>query len=119
MEKSLDGISYLGILLNKQDEVIITDIYKKKTTDTIGILHFNSCHPRHTERAIRYNLARKICTLVNSEPVKIQRLHLKQFLLKQNYSGKIIDDAIEKSKKSDRNDLLNPTQQNKPNPKSR
>lgn len=118
MEKSLDGISYLDILLNKQDEVIIiTDLYiKKKTTDTISILHFNSCHRRHTKRAIRYNLARKICTLVNSEPVKIQRLHLKQFLLKQNYSGKIIDDAIEKSKKSDRNDLLNPTQQNKPNP---
>lgn len=115
MEKSLDGISYLDILLNKQDEVIITDIYKKPT-DTISILHFNSCHRRHTKRAIRYNLARKICTLVNSEPVKIQRLHLKQFLLKQNYSGKIIDDAIKKSKKSDRNDLLNPTQQNKPNP---
>lgn len=44
VEKSLDGISYLDILLNKQDEVIIiTDLYiKKKTTDTISILHFNS-----------------------------------------------------------------------------
>lgn len=81
-EESLDRISYLDILLTKQDEVIMTDIFYK-TTDTHQYLHFNSCHPRHTKRAIPYNLARKICTIVNSETVKIQRLHqLKQFLMK-------------------------------------
>lgn len=98
-EESLDRISYLDILLTKQDEVIMTDIFYK-TTDTHQYLHFNSCHPRHTKRAIPYNLARKTCTIVNSETVKIQRLHqLKQFLMKRNYPEKIIDDAIEKCKK--------------------
>lgn len=33
-------------------------------------LHLYSCHPRNTKRAIPYNLARKTCTIVNSEPVK-------------------------------------------------
>lgn len=112
-EESLDRISYLDILLTKQDEVIMTDIFYKPT-DTHQYLHFNSCHPRHTKRAIPYNLARKTCTIVNSETVKIQRLHqLKQFLMKRNYPEKIIDDAIEKCKKLDRKDLLNPIQRNK------
>lgn len=58
-------------------------------------LHLYSCHPRNTKRAIPYNLARKICTVVNIEPVKIQRLHqLKQFLRKRNYPDKIINDAM-------------------------
>lgn len=75
----------------------MTDVYYKPT-DTHQYLHFNSCHPRHTKRAIPYNLSKRICTIVNDESVKIQRLQeLKKYLKKQSYPDKIIDDAIEKN----------------------
>lgn len=111
-DESLNRISFLDILLTKQDEVIMTDVYYKPT-DTHQYLHFNSCHPRHTKRAIPYNLSRRICTIVNDESVKIQRLQeLKKYLKKQSYPDKIIDDAIEKTMKLDRKKLLNPVQNN-------
>lgn len=47
-DESLNRISFLDILLTKQDEVIMTDVYYKPT-DTHQYLHFNSCHPRHTK----------------------------------------------------------------------
>lgn len=107
-DESLNRISFLDIVLTKQDEVIMTDVYYKPT-DTHQYLHFNSCHPRHTKRAIPYNLSRRICTIVNDESVKIQRLQeLKKYLKKQSYPDKIIDDAIEKTMKLDRKKLLNP-----------
>lgn len=56
-EETLDRISYLDILLTKQDEVIITDTHYKPT-HTHQYLHFNSCNPRHTKRTIPDNLAR-------------------------------------------------------------
>lgn len=111
-DESLNRISFLDILLTKQDEVIMTDVYYKPT-DTHQYLHFNSCHPRHTKRAIPYNLSRRICTIVNDDSVKIQRLQeLKKYLKKQSYPDKIIDDAIEKTMKLDRKKLLNPVQNN-------
>lgn len=70
-EESRDCISYLDILLTRLDEVIITDVYYKPT-NAHQYLHFNSCHPWHTKITIPYDLARKICTIYISEPVKIQ-----------------------------------------------
>lgn len=112
VDESLNRISFLDILLTKQDEVIMTDVYYKPT-DTHQYLHFNSCHPRHTKRAIPYNMSRRICTIVNDESVKIQRLQeLKKYPKKQSYPDKIIDDAIEKTMKLDRKKLFNPVQNN-------
>lgn len=86
-DESLSRISFLDILLTKQDEVIMTDVYYKPT-DTHQYLHFNSCHPRHTKRAIPYNLSRRICTIVNDESVKIQRLQeLKKVSKETKLSG--------------------------------
>lgn len=105
-DESLNRISFLDILLTKQDEVIMTDVYYKPT-DTHQYLHFNSCHTRHTNRAIPYNLSRRICTIVNDESVKIQRLQeLKKYLKKQSYPDKIIDDAIEKTMKLERSSSI-------------
>ena len=112
-EESTDRIPFLDIMVIKENDVILTDIYYKPT-DTHQYLHFNSCHPRHTKRAIPYNLARRICTIVNKETTKIQRLQeLKEYLRKQSYPEKIIDNAIKKAMDLDREDLLNPVQQNK------
>ncbi|XP_062579478.1 uncharacterized protein LOC134241451 [Saccostrea cucullata] len=78
-EESTDRIPFLDIMVIKENDVILTDIYYKPT-DTHQYLHFNSCHPRHTKRAIPYNLARRICTIVNKETTKIQRLQeLKEY----------------------------------------
>lgn len=63
------------------------------------------------------HLARKTCIIVNSEPVKIQSYHqLKQFMRKQKYPDKIIDDAIKKCKKADKKIYLTSLNRPKPNP---
>ena len=69
MEESTDKIPFLDVLVKKQDTELMTDIYYK-LTDTHQYLHFNLCHPNHTKRAIPYNLARRICTIVSEEDVQ-------------------------------------------------
>lgn len=73
VEESQHDISLLDICITHEGESLSTDIYYKPT-DTHQYLHFNSCHPRHTKRAIPYNLARRICTIVSDEQKRNQRL---------------------------------------------
>lgn len=65
-EERQHDISLLDICITHEGESISTDIYYKQT-DTHQYIHFNSCHPRHTKRAIQYNLARRKCTTVSDK----------------------------------------------------
>ena len=97
--------------MKKQDTKLTTDIYYK-STDTHQYLHFNSCHPNHTKRAIPHNLARRMCTIVN-EDVQNNRLNeLTLNLLSRSYPKQLITYAIEKAKGHSRADLLSPRQDN-------
>ena len=112
MEESTDKIPFLDVLVKKQDTKLTTDIYYK-STDTHQYLHFKSCHPNHTKRAIPYNLARRICTIVSEEDVQNNRLNeLTLNLLSRSYPKQLITDAIEKAKGHCRADLLSPRQDN-------
>lgn len=51
IEESQHNISFLDIRITHEGRSLSTDIYYKPT-DTHQYLHFNSCHPRHTKRAI-------------------------------------------------------------------
>jgi hypothetical protein len=73
METSEEQISFLDIVVYKEDTMIKTDIFHKPT-DTFQYLHFSSCHPRHIKNNIPFNLARRICTIVSDEQRKEQRL---------------------------------------------
>lgn len=73
VEESQRDISFLDICITPEGENLSTDIYYKPT-DTHQHSHFNSCHPRHTKRAIPYNLARRICTIVFDEQKRSEHL---------------------------------------------
>lgn len=84
-----------------------------KPTDTHQYLHFSSCHPGHTKRAIPYNLARRVCTIVSDNEKRNERLHeLKASLIKQCYPVGIIDDGIKKALALNRENLINPSENN-------
>jgi hypothetical protein len=73
MEHRKSSIPFLDVSVIKKEEKIITDVFYKRT-DTHQYLHFSSSHPRHTKRAIPYNLARRICTIVSEDLTREQRL---------------------------------------------
>ena len=69
----------------KDDKTGITDLYQKPT-DSQQYVPFNSCHPSHTKRNVPFNLSRRICTIVEEEQTKFERLSkLQNTLTKQQY----------------------------------
>lgn len=97
MEYSDEQIPFLDILLLRDGEQIITDIYHKPT-DTKQYLHFKSCHPRSTKINIPYNLARRICTIVTKPTLRQQRLlEMKSHLVQRGYPTQLIEDGMKKA----------------------
>lgn len=89
-EASDQGLPYLNVFVYVEGNKIKTDMFYKKT-DSHEYLPFNSNHPGHTKRAIPYNLARTICTIVTDQERKYQRLsELKDWLLKSGYPYHLI-----------------------------
>ena len=62
-------VHFLDIKIYIKNNQIETDVFYK-STDTKQNLQFCSCYPRHTESAVPYNLARRICTLVSEKRFK-------------------------------------------------
>ena len=80
----------------------MTDIYYKET-DSKQYLLFSSCHPRHTEVNIPYNLARRLRTIISEEQVlEIRMKELRSFLVKQKYPENIINMRIDRAMNLDR-----------------
>ena len=103
-----DEVNFLDIRILKKNNTLETDLFTK-STDTKQYLNFQSNHPRHVKRALPYNLARRICTIVSQDEIKMKRLHeLKSNLLKCNYPLLLINDGIEKALSYSRTTLLNP-----------
>ena len=92
---------------------IETDIYYKPT-DSKQYLLFNSCYPKHVATNIPYNLARRICTIVdNTETRNIRLAELKTFLKKQNYPKTLFEARIKNAKKENQETLRQPRQKPK------
>jgi RNase P protein component len=64
LQKNFVEIPFLDVLVHKEQSKITTGIFYK-TNDTHQYLQFGSSHPRQIKRAVSYNLARRICTIVN------------------------------------------------------
>ena len=70
---------FLDVMVRNKAGKIETDIYYKET-DSKQYLLFSSCHPRHTEKNIPYNLARRLRTIISEQNVLIERMReLKMF----------------------------------------
>ena len=106
MEKSKTSIPFLDInVKRKHDNTILTDIFYK-STDTKSYLNFHSCHPRATKTNIPFNLARRICTIVEDQNLRHHRLlELKNFLKIQGYPESLINTGITKAKLIPLNEL--------------
>ncbi|VDI57594.1 Hypothetical predicted protein [Mytilus galloprovincialis] len=98
-DSSSSKLPFLDINIIKEEEEIITDLYCKPT-DTHQYLDFRSCHPSHTKRNIPFNLARRICTIVINLELRDKRLQeLKNYLKRQNYPVRLIENGIKNALK--------------------
>ena len=112
LESSGQQVHFLDICIVNVGGIIQTDVYYKPT-DTHQYLNFHSNHPRHVKRALPYNLARRICTIVSNPNIRNDRLQALSLSLKKcNYHSGLIDDGISKALSFDRNNLLNPVKRN-------
>ena len=73
------------------------DVYKK-TTDSKRYVSFTSNYPRKCLRNIPFCLARRICTIVEEEDMKLKRLsELKTSLKQQKYPIALIKNSIKRA----------------------
>jgi hypothetical protein len=101
-----NAVNFLDIRIYKVENRIETDIFYKPT-DSKQYLDFYSNHPRHTKRALPYNLSRRICTIVSDKSVRDTRLgEMSLFLKKCHYPQLLIEDGIRKATSMDRSKLL-------------
>lgn len=106
-------INFLDVELEIKQNYIITDVYYKKT-DSWQYLDFKSNHPRHIKTNIPYNLARRLCMIINNTEILNKRLNeLKNVLLNRNYPEKLIENGINKAKNIQKEILLKDNIENK------
>ena len=90
MEKSQIRLPFLDIMINKSGTKIFMDIYNKQTDSRRYVLS-TSNHPWHCLTNIPFSLARRICTVVENENVKVKCFkELKRTLLEQKYPKSLI-----------------------------
>ena len=113
METSANSISFLDILIMRdENDNIWMNIYHKPT-DARRYVPFNSCHPKHTLSNIPYSLARRICTIIENEDAKdLELMDLANSLKRQGYPDSIIKKGIEKAKNSPQIELRKPKEKN-------
>ncbi|CAN7951161.1 unnamed protein product [Ixodes pacificus] len=105
-EYSRTSINFLDVTLSVEGNKLQTRLYRKPT-DSQKYLHYHSSHPRHCKNSIPYSQAhrfRRIC----SEKQEFERnvADLRGVLLQQRYPAGVIEDAIDKARALDREDIL-------------
>ena len=92
---SNECIEFLDVLVKKDGNVLSTDLYVKET-DSHQFLHFDSCHPYHTKKAIPYSQAlrmRRICS--DNEAFERRVTDLKHWLTLRGHKISLIDSQID------------------------
>ena len=103
---SQTNINFLDVTVSIENGQLSTNLYRKPT-DRQQYLHYQSDHPRHCKNSIPYSQAhrfKRICS--KDEDFDVSTHNLKSMLEKQKYPQRVIDDAIEKAKKLNREDLI-------------
>ena len=112
-EETKTEANYLDIKILVKDNKIITDLFQKPT-DSQHYVPFISSHPSHTKRNIPFNLARRICTIVEERNTRDQRLtELKNTLVKQGYSIQLVEFGAQKATEIPIVDLRQPKDKDK------
>lgn len=109
------SVHFLDINLSIVNNKLETDIYYK-LTDSKQYLNFRSHHPHHIKVALPYNLARRICTIVSDNDLKLLRLdEMKKSLMLCKYPESLVNDGIKKALSVKREDLIKVKLNNKKN----
>ena len=109
IDQSDTKVSFLNLLIYKDSNRILTDIYYKDT-DTHDYLPFKSCHPRHVTTNIPGNLARMICTIVDDPVRRANRLQeLFTWLSNSEYPHNVINEKFNYILSLDRDSLRQKT----------
>ena len=88
----------MDVLIKKDQYRLLTDI-NHEITDTKHHLDYSSDHPRHIKRNIPYNLARRICTIVDTDNDKEKRLQeLSGLLIKRDCPKDLINNGMTKAR---------------------
>ena len=105
VDQSVTKVSFLNLLIYRENNCILTDIYYKDT-DTHDYLPFNSCHPRHITKNIPGTLARMICTIVDDPGRRAYRLQeLFTWLSRNGYPHNVINNKFNYVLSLDRDSL--------------
>ena len=108
METSDKELPFLDILIKRNDGKIWMDVIFKQT-DTCRCLLFSSSHPNHCMKNMPFNLAWRICTVVENQQQKLRHLsELKEDLNKYDYPVNIITNVIKKALEIPQNKLGEP-----------
>ena len=103
---SRNQVEFLDTLVKLDNGHIYTDLYVKPTDKQL-YLRQDSCHPSHTKKSLAYRLGiriRRICE--RDDDYFKHRSDLKKQLRKRGYSGKLIEQQLQKVDKMDRGKLL-------------
>ena len=100
------AVPFLDTQIWIQDGRIYSDLYRKPT-DRCQYLLPSSCHPAHITANIPFSLAYRIVRICSTLELRDVRLEeLRTFLLERNYSGAVVESALNKAKQVDRNEAL-------------
>ena len=100
IETNDQRMNFLDITMMVQKKKVITDIYYKPT-DTHNYVPFNSTHPKHILKNIPYNLARRLCTIVDSKKTLNMRMkELQETLAHLGYPQNLIENIENGFKKA-------------------
>ena len=94
--------NFLDLKIMITDEGIITDLYRKET-DRVQYLLPSSCHPNHIFENVPYSLALRLVRICSrKEDLESRFEELKVMLLSRKYNKNIVEAAIVKASKIDR-----------------
>lgn len=97
MNFSKNNINFLSLHFKKIDNIFSMDIHYKPT-DSHNYLLFNSNHPGYVKKSVPFNLARRLCTIVDNDMVLKNRLiELKSFLKLRGYPDNLINNCFSRA----------------------
>ena len=115
-EVSQEEVSFLDTRVEIIDGKIVTDLYSKPT-DSHNYLLYNSAHPRSCRDSIPYSQLlriRRICS--NITDYDRHACEYAGYFLDRGYPLKIVEEAVIKARRLDRDKLLNPPRRDKKSP---
>ena len=98
MTNNRNSSNFLCLNIVRNHGEFDVDIFYKPT-DGHNYLHYTSSHPRHVKNSVPFNLARRLCSIVQKpDQLELRQTELNQFLRARAYPSELINYNFEKAK---------------------